>query len=453
MTRPKVVIIGAGFGGLFTARQLARTNVDVLMVDRNNYHTFSPLIYQVATCGLDIEDVAYPVRKIFARSRNIKFMLGEVIDIRPHESQIEVRTNGRTLDIDYDYLIMAAGSVTNYFGNAEIEENALPLKTIEDSVRIRNHILRLFEKADWMEDEVVLRAMTTMVVVGGGPTGLETAGAMLELYDNVLRHEYPRLRDMPPRVILVEATDTLLRPYPESLQQSALAQIEAMGVEVLLGKMVKSYDGYRVQLSDGSLIDTRTLVWATGVKGSPLAGKLSGDLARGGRIPVEPTMRVKGIDNVYALGDIAYLEDPDGNPYPQLIPVAQQQAKLAAKNILRRTTGVSEKHFTYFDKGTMATIGRRRAVAWVFNRVPVSGFIAWLAWLGLHLITLIGFRNQLNVFVNWVWNYIRFSGGGHNVLLEFESETAHQQEFEVVKNAVDYSMNSGSPQDISQKAS
>ncbi|MEO1439548.1 MAG: NAD(P)/FAD-dependent oxidoreductase [Chloroflexota bacterium] len=424
--RPRIVIIGAGFGGLFTARKLAKQDVEIIIIDRNNYHTFTPLIYQVATCGLDVEDVAYPVRKIFAEHDNVFFLLGNVEGVTPDANLVTVRTNGNTRDIEYDYLIVAAGSETNYFGNANIKQHAFGLKTLEDAVLLRNHILRMVEKADWAEDETRLKALTTIVVVGGGPTGLETAGAMYELYNNILRSEYNHLKTTPVRVILVELQEYLLSPYPPRLRESARTQLEQIGVEVVTGTGVAHVEEGSVHLNNGEVIASHTLVWATGVKASPLAQLFDVELARGGRLPVERTMQVSGLGNVYAVGDIAYIEDEDGNPYPQLIPVAQQQAKLLVNNVVRRIKGQPEESFTYFDKGSMATIGRNHAVAWVFNRVQLTGFVAWISWLALHLLTLMGFRNRLVVLINWIWNYLVYDRAAR-VILDLRGEEEEEQ--------------------------
>lgn len=423
--RPHVVIIGAGFGGLFTARHLADEDVDVTIIDRNNYHTFTPLIYQVATCGLSVEDVAYPVRKIFVKNNNIDFMLGEVTNILTDEKQLVVEMQNITRYIPYDYLVVAAGSVTNYLGNDNIERHSFGLKSMGDAVRLRNHVLRMFENADWRKGESEIKALTTMVVVGGGPTGLETAGALYELYNNVLQKEHKNLHGRPVRVILVELMDSLLGPYPDKLQESAREQLESLGVEVRTGTAVEEAGEGFVRLSDGEVIATRTLVWATGVKASPLAKMLDVELARGGRVPVEETLEVKTLQDIYAIGDIAHLEAPNGRPYPQVIPVAQQQAKLTADNILNHIAGKPQGTFKYVDKGSMATIGRSRAVAWVYNRIQLTGFIAWFSWLALHLVTLLGFRNRISVFLNWVWSYIVYDRTSRIILnypLEQEKE-------------------------------
>ena len=403
--RPRIIVIGAGFGGLYAAQTLKDKPVDVLLIDRQNYHTFTPLLYQVATAGLEAEEIAYPVRGIFRRQSNIGFMLGSVEDIDTEAKLVLVRTNGTVRREAYDYLIVAAGSVTDFFGNASVEQGAFELKTLDDSVILRNHILRTFERAAWTDDQDYRGSLTTLVVVGGGPTGIETAGALFELYEHVLRKEYTELA---PRIILIEVRNNLLTPFPEDLQQSAYHQLESLGVEVILGSAVTEAGHGYVRLSDGAMIETHTLIWEAGVKASPLAAMLDVPLKRNARVPVQPTMEVEGLTNVYVVGDMAYLEDENGQPFPMMIPAAKQQGILAAKNILRRVKGWQQQSFRYIDRGIMATIGRNRAVAFLFHRIPLTGFIAWLAWLGLHLIALMGFRNRMNVFINWLWNYITY---------------------------------------------
>lgn len=408
--QPRVVIIGAGFGGLYAARSLAKHDLDILLIDRRNFHTFTPLLYQVATCGLDSSEIAYPVRSIFRKNQNVRFMLGDVLGINAEAKSISVRTNGVIREETYDYLIVAAGSVTNYFNNNAVAQFSYGIKDLGESVELRNHILRLFEKAAWAHDNPEYRdALTTMVVVGGGPTGLEMAGALFELYNHVLRHEYHKDRELHARVILIEAMDHLLSPYPESLQKSALKQLESMGVEVMLGQMVEDVGEDYVRLKSGEVIKTHTLVWAAGVKASPLAEMLDVELQRGGRVPIMETTQVIGHDDIFVVGDMAYLINPKNErPYPQLIPVAQQQGRLAATNIVRRLQGEPEKTFKYSDRGIMATIGRSHAVAWIFYRVKLTGYIAWLSWLVLHIVTLMGFRNRISVFINWLWNYVTY---------------------------------------------
>ncbi len=409
---PTVVIIGAGFGGLYAAKQLAKSNVDVLLIDRQNFHLFTPLLYQVATSGLEAGEIAYPVRGILRGKTNIRFMLGNVIGIDPTDQTVTIKTNGKTVQEGYDYLLIAAGSQTHYFGMAQIEKHAFGLKTLADAVVLRNHLLKCFENAAWTDDPARKAALTTMVVVGGGPTGLETAGALHELYRYVFKKEFAhQIPDLAGRVILVEMADHLLDPYPPRLREAARRQLEQLGVEVILGSGVVDVAEDHIRLSDGRTIPTYTLIWSAGVKASPIAEMLDVPLSVAGRVPVRPTMEVIGRDNIYVVGDMAYLEDKKGIPYPMLIPVAEQQGTLAGKNILRRLDNKAQEPFTYTglrDRGIMATIGRSRAVAWIFYKVQLTGFLAWLAWLTLHLITLMGFRNRLNVFVNWVWNYFTY---------------------------------------------
>jgi NADH:ubiquinone reductase (H+-translocating) len=435
MDKKRVIIIGAGFGGLFTARKLLkRDDLDITVVDRNNFHTFTPLIYQVATAALDASDVAYPVRSVFRKNDNVRFVLGEVTDIDTDTKCIKIRNEDKVRTVGYDYLIVAAGSVASYFGNDDYRKFAYELNDVPSALEIRNHVLRLFERATWTDDPEQREAMLTIVVVGGGPTGLETAGALYELYNHVLDREYGG-DDLSARVLLVEGKDHLLAPYPAGLQKSAKKQVESLGVEVVLNAFVEDIDAHSVSLSDGTVIPTYTVIWAAGVKANPLAEMLGVNLARAGRIPVERTLQLPDTDGVYIVGDIAHLEDKHGNPYPMQIAVAQQQARLAAKNIKAELDGKALQDFTYFDKGMMATIGRTRAVAFLFNRVPMTGPLAWLAWLGLHLVTLMGFRNRVAVFINWVWNYFTYDRSVRIILDEEDGLALSEGEQEAVEKA------------------
>lgn len=426
--KPRVIIIGAGFAGLYAARTLINKSVDVLLIDRNNFHTFSPLLYQVATCALDPSAIAYPVRTIFRKAPNIHFMLGEVCDIDRADKSILVRTNGTERRERYDYLIIAAGSVTNTYGEPSLETYAFGLKSLDDAIMLRHHILRLFEKAAWLEDEQKRQALITLVVVGGGPTGLETAGALYELYNHVIKQEYREQGDLKARVILVEAGAELLASYPQQLRAAAKAQLESLGVEVITGKVVEEAGHGYIRLNDGQLISTYTIVWSAGVKASPIAHYVGVPLQKGGRIPIQPTLQVEGCDDVYAVGDIAYLEDEKGQPYPMLIPPAKQQGILAAKNILSRIKNQPQAQFHYIDRGIMATIGRSRAVAWIYYRIQLTGFIAWLGWLFLHLIMLMGFRNRLSTFINWVWNYLTYDRSVRLILDRTQTERHKETE-------------------------
>jgi NADH dehydrogenase len=423
--RVRVVIVGAGFAGLYAARTLeGQEGVDVLLIDRNNYHTFTPLLYQVATCGLEAAEIAYPIRGIFRRRSNVRFLLGEVVGADAAAKQVQVQVNGSVRTEAYDYLILALGSVTHFFGSTNAAEHALELKTLDDALRVRSHILSMFERAAWANSDAERFAHTTIVVVGGGPTGLETAGAMQELYKYVLDKEFNSLS---PRVILVEATDRLLAAYPERLQEAARQQLESLGVEVVLSDGVTEVGADFVRLKSGRVIPTHTLLWMAGV-GAPENSLIPGmERGRSGRIAVEETLAVKGIDSVYAAGDMTLLYDEQGKLYPTLIPVAKQQGILAAKNILRHRAGVAQETFRYIDRGIMATIGRSRAVAWLFYRIQLTGTLAWVAWLGLHLIALVGVRNRLTVLLNWMWNYFTFDRSAR-IILPLKGRRAAQGE-------------------------
>ncbi len=446
--RPVVLIIGAGFGGLFAARSLAGTAVDVILIDRHNYHTFTPLLYQVATAGLDPSHIAYPVRAIFRRDKNVRFLMGEVEAIDTAAREVTVRANGDAHRLQYDALIAAAGSVTHYFGLEQTARHAFGLKELSEAVILRNHILKQFEQAAWSDDPAYREASTTLVVVGGGPTGIETAGALLELSRHVLQNEFTGATgSLRPRVILVEASDRLLASYPVRLQEAARRQLQSLGVEVILGEPVEQADGERLLLKGGQIIPTRTVIWSAGVRASPLAAMLGVPLTPAGRVPVRPTLEVAGLPDVYAVGDMAYVQDGQGDRYPMNIPVAEQQGTLAARNILRRLASRPQESFRYHDRGIMATIGRQRAVAWLYNRVPLSGYPAWLTWLVMHLLWLMGFRNRISVLVNWVWNYLTYDRsariilehGGlrrraeHDALLPPERTVAPEHELEIAR--------------------
>lgn len=425
MARKQVVIIGAGFAGLYAAKTLMKSSdVEITVIDRNNFHTFTPLLYQVATCALDPSSIAYPVRPIFRRKDFVHFMLGTVTHIDKDTQRVTVETEASLRELAYDYLLVATGSVTNYFGQESIERNSYGLKDVEEALELRHHILRMFERAAWSTDTAEKDALTTLVVVGGGPTGLETAGALYELYNHVLKKEYADMRPkLRARVILLEARDHVLTPYPDKLRKAALKQLESLGVEIWLNAMVSDVTPTSITLKDGRVIKTHTMIWAAGVKASPLAEMLGVPLERGGRVPVEETMEVIDLENIYAAGDITHLLNPrTDQPYPMLIPVAKQQGILVAKNMLREMHGKAPQIFKYNDRGIMATLGRSRAVAWIFYSIRLTGFLAWLSWLFLHLVTLVGARNRLTVLINWIWNYITYDRSVRLILEDVSRE-------------------------------
>ena len=397
--RPTVVIVGAGFGGLRAARALRKAPVNVVLVDRHNYHLFQPLLYQVATAGLEPEEIARPVRAILRRQSNTEFRMTEVTGLDAGGKRIDT-TDG---PIAYDYLILAVGGQTNYFGLESVPRHGFGLKDIPEAIRIRNHVLHAFERAMIEANPERRRAELTFVVVGGGPTGVEMAGALSELIRLVLVKDYPRLNVKDVRVLLLEATDRLLAAMPAKLRDAAAETLWRKHVEVRFGATVADYDGARVLLKSGEVIPACTLIWAAGVKAVSLTGRLGLPTAQQGRVPVEPTLEVPGHPDIYVIGDAAYLEVA-GAPLPMMAPVAIQMAETAVANIRRRIAGEPPAAFRYRDPGSLATIGRNAAVAYI-RGIGFTGFPAWVVWLVVHIIQLIGFRNKLFVLLNWAWDY------------------------------------------------
>ena len=397
---PRVVIVGAGFGGLETAQKLAHAPVQITLIDRYNYHLFQPLLYQVAIAGLVPSQIAYPLRTIFRHQKNLEFQMGEVssIDFKARY----VRMNGSV--IAYDYLVLAIGGQTNFFGLNTVEENAFQLKGIESAVSTRNHLLTMFEKASREADPDKRKAYLTFVVVGGGPTGVETAGALAELISHVLTKDYPDMDLSETRVLLIEATDNLMAAYPEELRQATMKLLEDKGVEIFLNTRLTDYNGQTVTAADGSHLNTCTVIWTAGVRAGALTNRLDVQQAAAGRVRVNPTLQLPQHPEVFVIGDAAYLEDSHSQPLPMLATVAQQEAKFAAKNIQRSITEENLEPFIYKDPGLLATIGRNAAVARIWG-LSFSGFIAWVIWVGLHIYRLIGFRNRLVVLINWAWDY------------------------------------------------
>jgi len=395
----RVVIVGMGFGGIRAARVLAGKGNEIVLVDRNNYHLFQPLLYQVATAGLEQESIAHSVRAMARHWPGTRFHLSEVSAVDLETRQIRTDQG----PVSYDYLIIGAGSVTNYFALESVERHAFDLKELSDGERLRNHILTAFERAVNEPDPARKRALMTFIIVGGGPTGVEFAGALIELVHFVLAKDYPELSIHAARVVLVEATDKLLASMPEKLRVYTLRKLRRMSVEVLLNARVVDAGPERVVLHDGAVIPAHTLFWSAGVKAAPLASALDVAAKEGGRIPVTAELTLPGHAEIYVIGDMAYLEQ-DGAALPMTAPVAMQMGVYAGKSILAREAGASLPPFRYRDKGSMATIGRNAAVASAFG-MNFRGYLAWLVWLLLHLYYLIGFRNRIVVMLNWVWYY------------------------------------------------
>ncbi len=420
MKHPHVVIVGAGFGGITAAKALARVPVSVTIVDQHNFHTFSPLLYQVATSGLAPDDIAPNLRGIVQDDPNVEARMATVhgIDLNRREVLVD---HGPS--IAYDYLILAAGTVSSDFGVPGVSEHAIPLKTLADATRVRSTVLRRFEEAN-TDPSLVDDGTLTFVVAGGGPTGVELCGALAELFTKVLTKDFKRLDVSRAQVVLIEMSDHVLTGFAPESQVEAKVQLELRGVEVRLGVPIASVAPDHVQLDDGTVIRTRTVVWAAGVKANPLAGTLGLAQTARGEIIVDGHLTVAGHPEVFVIGDFAGARAADGTPFPQLAPVAMQGAKYVARSLDRRIRGKPTRPFRYVDKGIMATIGRRSAVAELPFGIRFGGTLGWLAWLALHLVFLIGFRNRVVVLVNWAWNYLKWDRGNRIIVHDPETEPA-----------------------------
>jgi NADH dehydrogenase len=410
-SHPHIVILGGGFGGLNVAKSLRNAHARITLIDRQNHHLFQPLLYQVATATLSSVEIAKPLRSILSDQENIGVYLGKVeaIDLKSRTVILSDRS------VTYDYLIVALGGVTSYFGHPEWADHAPGLKSINDALRIRREILFAFEKAELCEDPEELKKLMTIVIVGGGPTGVELAGAVKELGRFVMRHDFRRIDPTKVRVILIEAADRILMHLPRDLSASAQRQLEGIGVEVRLDTMVKDIKGESVVLSSKKnpdlheTIGAASIVWAAGVGANPITRTLGVDIDRAGRIKVNPDLSIPGFPEVFAIGDIAFILNKDGTPVPGVSPAAIQMGQYAAKTIETELADPNLRPdqrdpFKYWDKGTMATIGHSRAVAMIWG-VKFSGFLAWLAWLGVHILFLVGFTNKLTVVIRWVWAF------------------------------------------------
>jgi NADH dehydrogenase len=392
---PHVVIVGAGFGGLQAAQKLANAPVQITMIDRHNYHLFQPLLYQIAIAGLVPSQIAYPLRTIFRHQKNIDFQMGEVSSI-DFESRY-VKANGSI--IGYDYLILSVGGQTNFFGMQTVESNSFQLKNVDSAVETRNHLLSMLEV-----DAEQRRALLTFVVVGGGPTGVETAGALAELIIHVMTKDYPHMDLNDVRVLLIEAAPSVMMTYPDELRHATRKLLRRKNVEILENTKLVDYDGRQVTLADGTCINAQTLIWTAGVRSAKITDRLGVEQAAAGRVRVEPTLQLPGHPEVFIIGDAAYVENGNGQPLPMLATVAQQQARATARNLQRILKGQTPEPFHYKDPGLLATIGRNAAVARIWG-LSFSGFIAWMIWVVLHIYRLIGFRNRILVFINWAWDY------------------------------------------------
>ncbi|RPE09591.1 NAD(P)/FAD-dependent oxidoreductase [Chitinophaga lutea] len=406
--RPRVVIVGGGFAGINIAKSLKNAPVQVVLLDRNNYHLFQPLLYQVATAGLEPDSIAFPLRGIFKRQKNFHFRMGEVKSVNAADNVLVTNIG----DIRYNYLVIATGSNTNFFGNKLIEENAIGMKSLIEAVQIRNYVLKQFEESLLLSSEKEIRPKLNFVMVGGGPTGVELAGAFAELRKYILPKDYPELPLHLMNIYLIEAGPRVLAGMTEASSKKTFASLEHIGVKVMTNVAVKDYDGHNLLLSNGETIETQSLLWSAGVKGMPIAGLPEAEVLPNGRVNVDEFNLVKGSKNIYAIGDIAMMVNDDRFPkgYPMVAQVAMQQGKQLGKNITASLRGRAMKPFRYADLGSMATIGRNRAVA-EFAGIRLSGYLAWVAWMVVHLLNLLGFRNKLVVFINWFYRYFTYDRG------------------------------------------
>jgi NADH:ubiquinone reductase (H+-translocating) len=400
--KPKVVIIGGGFGGLWAARTLANKPVDVVVIDRNNYHTFLALLYQVAAAELTAEDIAYPVRSVFCKIPNIDFILAHARRIDLQNRRIE--TDGET--ISYDYLILANGSVTSTFGVSGVGESAYFLKTLEEAVALKNHIICCFESAARELNEDRRKRLLTFVIVGGGATGVEYAGALAELIHGPLIKDYSNIDFSKSRIILLEADEQMVSSMPSNIRNYAVKQLRGMGVDVRLKAAVAKVLPEKVVLKDEENIETNTVVWTAGVKGEGLAAASNIPVTRDGRVAVEETLQIRDQPNIYVIGDLALIKKGQ-HILPMVAQVAIQSGVTSAQNILRQIAGLAPQHFVYRDRGSMITIGRKAAGVAIGSRT-FTGFFAWVIWLVIHLFNLIGFRNRVMVLINWAWDYLLY---------------------------------------------
>ena len=418
----KVIIIGAGFGGLRLARKLNnKSGFDVTLIDKHNYHAFQPLFYQVATAGLDASDISFPLRKVFHGSKNVRIRLAEVQQVVTVQNKIVTNIG----EFDYDILVIATGANTNFFGNQSIIDHALPMKTTAEALELRYRFLHNFEKAISAKNEKDLQSLMTIIVVGGGPTGVELSGAIADMRHYVLPKDYPELDFSKMTIYLLEGQGKTLGTMSEASSADSRRYLEKMGVKVMINSTLKEYDGVKATLQNGDTIDAATLIWAAGVKGNVPEGIDKDLIARGNRIKVNHQNRVEGSANIYAIGDVSYLENkayPNG--HPQLSPVAIQQADVLAENLqlIESKSDKPLKEFIYNDKGSMATVGRNLAVVDLAKpKLHFRGFIAWIMWMLVHLLLTLGVKNRFSIFSNWVYNYFTYDQNLRLIFRNYDS--------------------------------
>jgi NADH:ubiquinone reductase (H+-translocating) len=414
--KPRVIIVGAGFGGLQAAKKLACKNVRLIVIDRTNYHLFQPLLYQVATAALSPADIAAPVRSVLSKCRNVEVLLAEVQSVDVDAKKVKTTD----LEFDYDYLILATGARHSYFGHNEWEKLAPGLKSLEDAIELRRRILLAFEYAEKTTDEAARKAAMTFVVIGGGPTGVEMAGAIAEISRHTLAKDFRHIDPSQARVILIEGDPRLLAAFPEDLSHSAQKQLVDLGVDVRTNARATNVTEAGVQIGN-EFIPCRVKIWAAGNTASFVGKALGMPVDRVGRVVVSDDLTIPGHPEVQVIGDLANFSHQTGEPLPGVSPVAMQQGRHAARNVLAMIKGRRPRRFRYWDKGTLATIGRNKAVA-DLRFVHLSGLPAWLAWLFVHIIFLVGFRNRLLVLFQWAWAYFTFDKGARLITRNFQAE-------------------------------
>ena len=404
---PRVVIVGAGFGGLTAAQYLAHTPVEVVLIDRHNYHLFQPLLYQVATAALSPADIAAPIRHVLRQQKNTTMLLDEVVGVDAAARQVELREGGA---LGFDYLILATGSVYSYFGHADWPRHAPGLKSIDDATDIRRRILLAFEKAETTHDADAQQRLMTFILVGAGPTGVEMAGALAELARAALAEDFRRINPRAARILLIEAGPKVLAGFPQKLADFAADSLRRMGVELLLDTTIEAIDAEGV-IANGKRIASATVVWCAGVEATPAARWLGAEAGRGGTVKVAPDLSVPGHADIFVIGDAALVLDRHGKPLPGVAPVAKQEGRYVAKLIAARVMGApTARPFRYRDQGALATIGRSSAIA-DLPFIKLTGWLAWVLWGIVHIYFLIGFRNRLSVFVNWAWAWLTYARG------------------------------------------
>lgn len=412
---PKVVVIGGGFGGIEVAKKLRNKPVEVLLLDKDNHHTFQPLLYQVATGSLEAPSVAFPLRKMFRKQRNLRFRIADVSSINTQNKLVHTDIG----DFRYDYLVIATGATTNFFGNQEIEYYSLPMKNLKEAVNIRSFLLQNIEEALLQKTDEARAPYLNFVVVGGGPTGVELSGAIAEIRNHILAVDYPELRKEDMHVYLVEGQEKILANLSPQASAKAELYLRELGVTLLLNRRVTGYDGEELSFSEEPAIPAKTVIWSAGVMGQFPKGIAEDLIVRGRRIRTEPTCLIPGLDGVFAIGDVsAIITEETPNGHPGVAPAAQQQGRFVAKQIIRNINGESLARFNYVDKGSMATVGRNKAVV-DLGKIRFQGFFAWWVWMFVHLMSLIGFRNRLVTFINWMLSYLTFNGGVRLIIHKF----------------------------------